>query len=79
MHPNISSPHFDTIYEEAKKNGALGGKIIGAGGGGFFLFYVERKHRQLREAMAKLGLKELRYLFDWEGSKILVNLTNGIR
>lgn len=79
FHPDVTSPRFDTIYEEAKKNGAIGGKIIGAGGGGFFLFYVEEKHKKLREAMASLGLREMRYHFDWEGTKILVNLMNGIR
>jgi D-glycero-alpha-D-manno-heptose-7-phosphate kinase len=79
LHPEISSPYLDHIYEEAKKNGALGGKIIGAGGGGFFLFYIEEKHRKLRQAMSQLGLREMRYHFDWEGSKILVNLFNGLR
>lgn len=79
MHPEITSPHFDNIYEIAKKNGAIGGKLVGAGGGGFFLFYVEEKHRKLRGAMASLGLKEMRYRFDWEGTKILVNLMNEVR
>ncbi|MGQ9578336.1 MAG: GHMP family kinase ATP-binding protein [Candidatus Aminicenantales bacterium] len=79
MSPDISSPWFDAIIEEARKNGAVGGKIIGAGGGGFFLFYVEEKHKKLRQAMARLGLREMRYHFDWEGSKILVNLINDVR
>jgi len=79
LHPEISSPYFDNIYEVAKKNGAIGGKIIGAGGGGFFLFYIEENHKKLRRAMSELGLREMRYHFDWEGSKILVNLFNGLR
>lgn len=79
MHPGISSPWFDAIIEEARKNGAVGGKIIGAGGGGFFIFYVEEKHKKLRQAMARLGLREMRYHFDWEGSKIQVNLLNDVR
>lgn len=72
----ITNPTFDKIYELAKKNGALGGKISGAGGGGFFTFYCEEKQNQLREAMKKSGLKELRYDFDFEGTKVLANFMN---
>ncbi len=75
----MSNAHFDEIYAIAKKNGALGGKISGAGGGGFFVFYVEREHTKFRETMAKLGLREMRYRFDFEGTKVLVNLMDGIR
>lgn len=70
----MSNPQFDKIYEDAKANGALGGKISGAGGGGFFTFYVESDHSKFREAMKKWGLKEMRYNFDHEGSKVLVDL-----
>jgi D-glycero-alpha-D-manno-heptose-7-phosphate kinase len=73
----ISSPHFDRIYERGLASGALGGKLSGAGGGGFFAFYTETGHRTLREAMQAEGLREMRYRFDYEGSKVLVNLTNG--
>ena len=73
----MSNPRFDEIYEIAKENGALGGKISGAGGGGFFLFYVEEGHKKLRDVMKKLGLREMRYRFDFEGTKVLVNLTDG--
>jgi D-glycero-alpha-D-manno-heptose-7-phosphate kinase len=69
----ISNPHFDKIYEIAKKNGALGGKITGAGGGGFFLFYCEENHSKLRKAMKDAGLKEMRFDFDYEGTKVLIN------
>ena len=75
----MSNPHFNKIYEIAKENGALGGKISGAGGGGFFLFYVEENHTKFRDAMKKLGLKEMRYRFDFEGTKVLVNLMDGVR
>jgi len=75
----ISNPWFDEIYETAKQKGALGGKITGAGGGGFFLFYIEKDHSPLREAMARMGLKEMRYRFDLEGTKILANFMNGVR
>lgn len=79
MSDKISSPWFDEIYETAKQKGALGGKITGAGGGGFFLFYIEKDHTALREAMAKMGLREMRYRFDLEGTKILANFVNGVK
>lgn len=69
----MTNPEFDKIYEKALASGALGGKISGAGGGGFFTFYVPNNHRQFREAMRPFGLRELRYGFDFEGSKILVD------
>ena len=74
----MSNPRFDEIYEVAKENGALGGKISGAGGGGFFLFYVEEKHRKLRKVMKDLGLREMRYRFDFEGTKVLINFMHGV-
>jgi D-glycero-alpha-D-manno-heptose-7-phosphate kinase len=73
----VSNPRFDQLYELAKENGALGGKISGAGGGGFFVFYAESRHNQLREALRAAGLREMRYQFDFEGTKVLVNLMNG--
>jgi D-glycero-alpha-D-manno-heptose-7-phosphate kinase len=75
----MSNPRFDEIYEIARKSGALGGKISGAGGGGFFLFYVEEKHEKFREQMKELGLREMRYRFDFEGTKVLANLMDGVR
>lgn len=69
----MSNPQFDKIYQIAKTNGALGGKISGAGGGGFFAFYVPNHHRKFRNAMRDLGLKEMQYHFDFEGSKVLVD------
>ena len=69
----VSNPEFDKIYELAKRNGALGGKISGAGGGGFFLFYCEEGKHKLRSAMAEMGLKEMKFDFDFEGTKILAN------
>jgi D-glycero-alpha-D-manno-heptose-7-phosphate kinase len=73
----MSTPWFDEIYEIAKKSGALGGKISGAGGGGFFLFYIEENQIKFREEMRKLGLREMRYRFDFEGTKVLVNFMDG--
>jgi D-glycero-alpha-D-manno-heptose-7-phosphate kinase len=69
----MSNARFDKIYEIAKDKGALGGKISGAGGGGFFLFYVEEKQGKFIEEMKKLGLREMRYRFDFEGTKVIVN------
>lgn len=75
----MSNPRFDEIYNIAKANGALGGKISGAGGGGFFVFYVEEGHTKFREVMKKSGLREMRYRFDFEGTKVLVNFMDSAR
>ena len=77
MSSRISNPRLDRIYQIAIENGALGGKITGAGGGGFFAFYTENSHSKLRKAMADCGLREMRYHFDFEGSKVLINLMDG--
>ena len=70
----ISSPIIDECYETAMKNGALGGKLIGAGGGGFLMFYCKNgeKHKVI-ESIQKMGLKWERFHFDFDGAKILVN------
>ena len=75
----MSNGHFDKIYENAKANGALGGKISGAGGGGFFVFYVEKHQTRFREKMKEMGLREMRYRFDFEGTKVLVNFMNYVQ
>jgi D-glycero-alpha-D-manno-heptose-7-phosphate kinase len=62
----MSNPHFDEIYEAAKRAGALGGKISGAGGGGFFTFYVPENHKEFRAQMKMFDLKEMQYRFDAE-------------
>lgn len=66
----MSNSQIDEWYELGRKNGAIGGKLVGAGGGGFLLFYTE-DHRKLRVAMAKAGLEEVRFRFDFEGTKVL--------
>ncbi|HXT71395.1 MAG TPA: hypothetical protein VN700_16675 [Vicinamibacterales bacterium] len=68
----MSNPKIDEWYELGRKSGAIGGKLVGAGGGGFLLFYCE-EHRRLREAMAHAGLEEVRFRFDFEGTKILMD------
>jgi len=64
---NISNGEIDDVYEHARKNGALGGKLVGAGGGGFMLFYTRERPR-LRDAMADRGLQEMDFAFDFDGS-----------
>lgn len=66
----MSNPQIDEWYELGRKNGALGGKLVGAGGGGFLMFYSE-DGRRLRHAMSKAGLEEVRFRFDFEGTKVL--------
>lgn len=66
---------LDGHYEAARKAGALGGKLMGAGGGGFFLFYCRPADRtRLRAAMDARGLRPLRFRFDHEGARIVANL-----
>jgi len=67
----MSNPQIDEWYDLGMKNGALGGKLVGAGGGGFLMFYAEDHHR-LRHAMSKAGLEEMRFRFDFEGTKTLI-------
>ncbi len=68
----MSNAMIDTWYELAMKNGALGGKLVGAGGGGFLMFYAADRSR-LRRAMKAEGLEELRFGFDFEGTKVLLS------
>ena len=71
----ISDDRLDEWYSIARENGVKGGKIMGAGGGGFFMFYCPNSHKPgLRKALAEAGLREMRYNFDFEGAKVLVNL-----
>jgi D-glycero-alpha-D-manno-heptose-7-phosphate kinase len=67
----MSSGRIDEWYELARQNGALGGKLIGAGGGGFLLFYTEDKPR-LRHALTANGLREVRFRFEPEGTKVVI-------
>ena len=66
----MSNPQIDEWYALGLANGAIGGKLVGAGGGGFLLFYAEDRSR-LRQAMAHAGLEEVRFRFDFEGTKVL--------
>lgn len=66
----ISNPDIDYYYDLAMQNGALGGKLLGAGGGGFLLFYVEEQHRS-RVRKALQGLKEINFSFDSKGTQLI--------
>jgi D-glycero-alpha-D-manno-heptose-7-phosphate kinase len=69
--PTMSNDQINQWYQLARQNGALGGKLIGAGGGGFLMFYADDKVC-LRRAMREAGLQEVRFHFDFEGTKVLV-------
>jgi D-glycero-alpha-D-manno-heptose-7-phosphate kinase len=66
----MSNAHINEWYDHAMANGAIGGKLIGAGGGGFLMFYAADK-RKLRHAMREKGLQEVRFRFDFEGTKVV--------
>jgi D-glycero-alpha-D-manno-heptose-7-phosphate kinase len=66
----MSNDDINAWYDCAMANGALGGKVIGAGGGGFLMFYADDKVK-LRHAMRERGLTEVRFRFDFEGTRVL--------
>jgi D-glycero-alpha-D-manno-heptose-7-phosphate kinase len=69
--PAMSNSEIDRLYELGRANGALGGKLIGAGGGGFLMFYTEDKTR-LRHVMVREGMREVRFRFDFAGCQVVV-------
>jgi D-glycero-alpha-D-manno-heptose-7-phosphate kinase len=69
----MSNTQIDKWYELALKNGAFGGKIIGAGGGGFLMFYCKYDRENFIKTMVNSGLKYIPFKFDWDGTKVLVN------
>lgn len=74
----MSNPDIDRWYDAGLANGALGGKVMGAGGGGFLLFCArEGARRKLRAALEAEGLQHMDFRFDWDGSRVLVNLGGG--
>jgi D-glycero-alpha-D-manno-heptose-7-phosphate kinase len=72
----ITNPVIDAWYELAKRNGAIGGKISGAGGGGFLMLYCERGRAGVREALRRAGLRELNFRFEFEGSKVVFDIVS---
>ncbi len=70
----ISNAHIDDLYSLATRNGALGGKITGAGGGGFLLLYCEAEHQaSVRDAMQAAGVREMTFGFDMQGAHVVVD------
>jgi len=70
----ISTPRIDDLYAQAREHGALGGKITGAGGGGFLLLYCEPEHQSaVRDAMRRQGIHEMTFGFDMQGAQAIVN------
>jgi D-glycero-alpha-D-manno-heptose-7-phosphate kinase len=70
----ISNGQIDEWYDLARNNGALGGKVIGAGGGGFLMIYCPNGAKaKVRQSLGSAGLKEMPFDFDFEGAKVLVN------
>jgi D-glycero-alpha-D-manno-heptose-7-phosphate kinase len=68
---SMSNERIDHWYQLARKSGALGGKLIGAGGGGFLMFLCQEGSR-VRQVMAQEGLEEVRFRFDFEGTKVVL-------
>ena len=69
----MSNPEIDRWYELAMKNGAIGGKIMGAGGGGFFIFYCDKNKNDFVSKVEENGLRRVPFRFDFDGSKIVFN------
>lgn len=72
----ITNPRIDALYELGKNNGAIGGKISGAGGGGFLMLYCEEGKSHLRRTMRGAGLRELNFRFEFEGSKVVFDIVS---
>jgi D-glycero-alpha-D-manno-heptose-7-phosphate kinase len=70
----MTTDSVDSWYSIARKNGALGGKLVGAGGGGFLMVFCTEGREKVRNALASKGLKEMRFRFDFEGSKVIYNV-----
>jgi D-glycero-alpha-D-manno-heptose-7-phosphate kinase len=68
----MSNERIDELYDLGLRNGAVGGKLVGAGGGGFLMFYADDRDR-LRRAMRERGLEEMRFSFDYEGAKVILS------
>lgn len=69
----MSNSEIDRWYDYALENGAIGGKLMGAGGGGFFIFYCDKNKNDFVNRMEKKGLRRIPFRFDFDGSKIVFN------
>jgi D-glycero-alpha-D-manno-heptose-7-phosphate kinase len=72
----VTSPEINRLYDIAKQAGAIGGKISGAGGGGFLMLYCEEGKASVREALRRCGLRELSFRFEFEGSKVVFDMVS---
>lgn len=73
----ITNSSIDELYELGLSNGAIGGKLLGAGGGGFILFYCPKIYQlDLTNAMAESGMRRMRFKFDFDGSRVMMNIFN---
>jgi len=68
---SMSTPAIDDAYATARDAGARGGKIMGAGGGGFFMFYVDEDRDAFRDTMEAEGLRHMPFSFDWDGTTVI--------
>jgi D-glycero-alpha-D-manno-heptose-7-phosphate kinase len=68
-----TNEQIDDWYELARKAGAIGGKIMGAGGGGFFLFYFEGDAPKFIQRLSQAGLRHVPFRFDFNGSKVMID------
>jgi D-glycero-alpha-D-manno-heptose-7-phosphate kinase len=74
---SITMNHIDEVYERARRDfGVLGGKLVGAGGGGFLMLYCPREHKALEAFMLEHGMPRLHYKVEFEGAKVIANLAN---
>jgi D-glycero-alpha-D-manno-heptose-7-phosphate kinase len=70
----ISNVHINEMYEAALRNGAVGGKITGAGGGGFLLLFCQQGYQQnVRGSLIALGAREMGFEFDFQGAQVVAN------
>jgi len=74
MTPNTTTPEIDAIYKRAIDNGASGGKIMGAGGGGFFMFHCETDRQKLTEVLESKGLRRMNFKLEFSGSKTVIDI-----
>jgi D-glycero-alpha-D-manno-heptose-7-phosphate kinase len=72
----VTNSKIDAWYDLAMRNGAVGGKITGAGGGGFLMLYCEEKKAEVRKALRGAGLEELNFRFEFEGSKVVFDIVS---
>lgn len=72
----VTNEFIDTAYAQAREQGVIGGKITGAGGGGFLMLYCPEDYQDgVRDTLSKLGLQQIRFAFEFEGTRVLLHTT----